>query len=86
MKKEDTNRKSGKKVEEFYNVLGEKKITTVFQPILDLWQKEVLGYEALSRVTDENMDISIKEMFQTEEAVGEPGSTWNKIQADGQRK
>lgn len=60
-----------KRIEQFYNVLGEKKITTVFQPILDLWQKEVLGYEALSRVTDENMNISIKDMFQTAEAVGE---------------
>ena len=60
-----------KRIEQFYNVLGEKKITTVFQPILDLWQKEVLGYEALSRVTDENMNISIKDMFQTAVAVGE---------------
>ena len=45
------------------DIIENKKIKTVFQPIISLRDSSVLGYEALSRITDDNKYFSIEELF-----------------------
>lgn len=51
------------KREQLAQVLKEKKIFPVYQPIVSLEDGEVLGYEALSRVDMENCLFNTEEMF-----------------------
>ena len=48
---------------ELNDIIENKKIKTVFQPIISLRDSSVLGYEALSRITDNNKYFSIEELF-----------------------
>ena len=45
------------------DILAEKRIKTVFQPIVSLRDGSVFGYEALSRITDYDFSPSIEELF-----------------------
>ncbi len=47
-----------------YNILNEKCIRTVFQPIVSLKNGNVFGYEALSRITLPSCEINIEELFE----------------------
>ena len=48
----------------FFNaIIDKKKIKTVFQPIVSLRDGTVLGYEALSRITESQWNINIEELF-----------------------
>jgi diguanylate cyclase (GGDEF)-like protein len=44
-------------------ILEGKYITPVYQPIVSLTNGEVFGYEALSRISNKDLEISIEEMF-----------------------
>ncbi len=65
---------SQEKIDEFFSVIKEKKFTTVFQPIVSLEDGEILGYEALSRITAEKSALSIEDFFDTAEQLG---CLWN---------
>ncbi len=64
-------KKSGDKIhigEEHYR-LDQQAIKVVFQPVVDVWADQVLGYEALSR--DPQGRLSILELFKKYHAVGQ---------------
>ncbi len=44
-------------------IIDEKKIKTVFQPIVSLRDGSIFGYEALSRITDTSFHINIEDLF-----------------------
>lgn len=46
-------------------ILDTKCIYPVFQPIVSMKDGGILGYEALSRISDRTIDLSVEEMFQT---------------------
>jgi len=45
-------------------------IKPVYQPIVSLQDGEILGYEALSRITNEELKLNIEAMFQTADKMG----------------
>lgn len=47
----------------FNTVIDDKKIKTVFQPIVSLRDGSVFAYEALSRITDPSPEMNIEELF-----------------------
>lgn len=51
------------KKQQLLQIIEEKRITPVFQPIVSLTDGSVFGYEALSRIDMENYGISVEEMF-----------------------
>lgn len=51
------------KVQDFFRIIKEHKIKTVFQPIVSLETGEVYAYEALSRITLKMSDLSIDKLF-----------------------
>lgn len=59
-----------KRMQQFYDVVKNEKIKSVFQPIFSLQDGSVLGYEALSRCADENVDLSIGQIFEMAEKLG----------------
>lgn len=64
-------KKCGRKIhigEEEYQ-LGPQSVKAVFQPIVDIWSKEILGYEALTR--DPQGLLSVPELFQKYHAIGQ---------------
>lgn len=62
-----------KTINEFVNIIEEKAIYAVFQPIVSLTTGEVKGYEALSRIDNTHSRFSIAELFEIAE---ETGSVW----------
>lgn len=54
----------------FHQILKEKKITSVFQPIVDLYSGEFVGYEGLIRVPQVSEDFVPATLFQTARDVG----------------
>lgn len=52
-----------KNVTEFFQILNQTKIATVFQPIISLQNGQVMAYEALSRITLDGCNMSISDMF-----------------------
>lgn len=58
---------------DFFKVIDAKSLKTVYQPIVSLRTGEVYAYEALSRITDKSVNISIADMF---EIAGESGCLW----------
>ena len=48
----DQDRLARRRAHALRDILAERRITTVYQPIVDLQQRRVLGYEALSRGPD----------------------------------
>ena len=46
-----------------YNKTKEKKIKSVFQPIVSLKTGEIVSFEALSRITLESCTLNIEELF-----------------------
>ena len=52
-----------KKINEFFKIINEKKIKSVFQPIVSLKTGEIVSFEALSRITLESCPINIEELF-----------------------
>lgn len=64
-------KKSGERIhvgDEHYR-LDEQAIKVVFQPIVDVWSDQVLGYEALSR--DPEGRLSVAELFRKYHVVGQ---------------
>jgi diguanylate cyclase (GGDEF)-like protein len=64
-------KKSGEKIhvgEEEYR-LDEQSIKVVFQPIVDVWSDQALGYEALAR--DPHGKLSVPELFKKYNSVGQ---------------
>lgn len=57
-------------VEQFYRVIRDREIKPVYQPIVSLKNGSILGYEALSRVTDSNLTLSIGELFSMAKQLG----------------
>jgi len=49
---------------DFYTILNEEKIKTVYQPIVSLENGMIFGYEALSRILIRECQINIEQMFQ----------------------
>ena len=45
------------------NILEEKNIIPVYQPIISLKNGKIFGYEALTRISDETVELSIEHMF-----------------------
>lgn len=52
-----------KKINEFFKIINEKKIKSVFQPIVSLKTGEIVSFEALSRITLESCTLNIEELF-----------------------
>lgn len=52
-----------KKINEFFKIINEKKIKSVFQPIVSLKTEEIVSFEALSRITLESCTLNIEELF-----------------------
>ena len=52
-----------KKINDFFKIINEKKIKSVFQPIVSLKTGEIVSFEALSRITLESCPINIEELF-----------------------
>lgn len=59
-----------KRMQQFYDVVKKEKLKSVFQPIFSLQDGRVLGYEALSRCADENVDLSIGQIFEMADKLG----------------
>lgn len=57
------------KRKQFNEILDLKKITTVYQPIVSLKDGNILGFEALSRITLEECTFNIEEAFQLAEKL-----------------
>ncbi len=55
---------------EFEEIVQQKLIFSVYQPIVSLEDGEILGYEALSRIRKEDSLLNIGELFQTAEQLG----------------
>ncbi|WP_066086616.1 GGDEF domain-containing protein [Anaerotignum neopropionicum] len=51
------------KVNEFFTILTTGAISTVYQPIISLENGSVFGYEALSRITISQCELSIEDLF-----------------------
>ena len=51
------------KVQDFFKIIKEHKIKTVFQPIVSLETGEIYAYESLSRITLKMSDLSIDKLF-----------------------
>lgn len=45
------------------SIIDEKKIKTVFQPIVSLRDGSILGHEALSRIKDTSLELNIEDLF-----------------------
>lgn len=55
----------GKKIkEQLFQIIEEKRIQPVYQPIVSLCDGEIMGYEALSRIDMDSCEFSVEEMFQ----------------------
>lgn len=52
-----------KKINDFFKIINEKKIKSVFQPIVSLKTGEIVSFEALSRITLESCTLNIEELF-----------------------
>ena len=52
-----------KKINEFFKIINEKKIKSVFQPIVSLKTGEIVSFEALSRITLKSCTLNIEELF-----------------------
>lgn len=50
-----------KKINEFFKIINEKKIKSVFQPIVSLKTGEIISFEALSRITLESCTLNIED-------------------------
>jgi EAL domain-containing protein (putative c-di-GMP-specific phosphodiesterase class I) len=55
------------------NILKDRCIKPVYQPIVSLTDGQIFGYEALSRISDKKNDINIMEMFTVAEKMNK---TW----------
>ncbi len=51
-------------------ILENECITPVYQPIVSLVNGQVYGYEALSRIANENLTMNIETMFRTADQMG----------------
>ena len=49
---------------QMWEIIENKEIQSVFQPIVSLKTGEVYGYEALSRITKKNCDFNIGQAFE----------------------
>lgn len=63
-----------KKLEALDNIIRNKHIRTVFQPIISLMNGSVLGHEALSRIT---CDSEIKDIDMLFEVAGHYSKLWD---------
>ena len=54
-------------------ILDEQKLKAVYQPIVSLKDGSIHAYEALTRITSDDIDINIAELF---ELAGEYGFLW----------
>lgn len=57
-------------VDMFYDVIENKKIRPVYQPIFSLKDGTVFGYEALSRISDPDIELPIHLMFSMAKTMG----------------
>ncbi|MDD6193570.1 MAG: EAL domain-containing protein [Lachnospiraceae bacterium] len=57
-------------IEELAEIIAEKQLYPVFQPIVSLRDGKVYGYEALSRISKPNTSLSISELFALAEKAG----------------
>ena len=57
--------------ERLARIIEKRLIHPVFQPVVSLRDGKTIGYEALSRVTEEGVFDNIEEMFQCAESCGE---------------
>lgn len=55
--------------EQFFEILSEKKINPVYQPIVSLDDGEIFGYEGLSRIDMLQCEFNTEEMFQISERL-----------------
>ena len=58
-----------KKINEFFKIINEKKIKSVFQPIVSLKTGEIVSFEALSRITLESCTLNIEELLDRKSVV-----------------
>ncbi|MCL1820904.1 MAG: EAL and GGDEF domain-containing protein [Oscillospiraceae bacterium] len=56
--------------ENLYKILENECIMSVYQPLVSLVNGEVFGYEALSRITDDNLSMDIEHMFRVADRIG----------------
>lgn len=56
--------------EKFEKILAGKHIKTVYQPIVSLIDGQIYGFEALSRISSEQLEMNIEEMFRMADRTG----------------
>lgn len=61
---------SKEKIDDFFSIIKEKKIKSVFQPIVSLKDGEIVGYEALSRIVSSETKLSVEEIFNIADQLG----------------
>ncbi len=59
---------------DFFKIINEKKIKSVFQPIVSLKTGEIVSYEALSRITLKPCSLTIEELFNM---ANQMNQAWN---------
>lgn len=64
------NRNNIEKIAQFYKIIQEEKIYPVYQPVVSLKNGEIIGYEALTRISLEQTDIETEEFFHIAEDEG----------------
>lgn len=52
------------------DIIGKKRIYPVYQPIIDLNNNKIYGYEALSRIINDEHNIKIEDLFSCAEKYG----------------
>lgn len=62
------------KIKEFFTILKKEAIKTVFQPIVSLETGDIFAYEALSRITMEKPLVTIDQLF---DMANQMGQAWN---------
>lgn len=62
------------KIREFFTILKKEAVKTVFQPIVSLETGEIFAYEALSRITIEKPALTIDQLF---DMANQMGQLWN---------
>jgi len=55
--------------ETLYKILEGKHIKSVYQPIVSLSDGKIFGFEALSRISDDNLKMNIEQMFRTADKI-----------------
>lgn len=61
---------SKRMIDDFFIIINKKKLKSVFQPIVSLKTGEIVGYEALTRITLEDSALNVEDLFNLSDRLG----------------